>query len=120
MKENKTCQIHIRVTPKEKKDLIKTAAKAGITITELISARLQDMPIKDYQKEIKFSQVLNELTQQLGYIGNNINQAIIAIHTANSSNKEYSADVKEFNGLTRQYLEKRYELSENLKKIFFT
>ena len=120
MKQNKTCQIHVRVTEEEKAKLKKTATQAGLTITEIISARLKDMPVKNYQKENEFLLKLNELTQQLGYIGNNINQVTVSIHQIKSSLLMDSEPINEFNSLMRQYLETRSELSDNLKKIFFS
>ena len=118
VKQNKTCQIHVRVTEEEKAQLKKTATKAGLTITELISARLKDMPVKNYEKETEFLLKANELTQELGHIGNNINQATIAIHQMKSAQVPIHPAVTEFNNLIRQYLEKRQELTEDLKKLF--
>lgn len=80
--------------------------------------RIENLPIKDYQKENEFLPKLNELTKHPGYIGNNINQITIAIHNLKSSGEINLGGLKEFNNLMRQYLESRTELSENLQKIF--
>jgi hypothetical protein len=41
-----------------------------MTITELILARLDNLPVKDYTKENQILPVINALTQELGFIGN--------------------------------------------------
>lgn len=78
--KTKTQRIYFRVTEDKKKELQTKADKARLTVTELIMNRIENLPVKDYEKENDFLLKLNELTQQFGYIGKNINQATIAIH----------------------------------------
>jgi hypothetical protein len=120
LKEPKTKRLYIRVSEDKKKELKRAANRCGLTISELIMNRIENLPVKDYQKENEFLMKLNELTQALGYIGNNINQATVAIHQIKISNRLDGGEIGEFNKLMHQYLERRNELSENLQKLFFS
>jgi antitoxin component of RelBE/YafQ-DinJ toxin-antitoxin module len=118
-KQQQLSRLDIRVTPDKKQEIKEIAKKLGLTMTELILTRLNDLPLKDYNKENEFLKVANELTQELGYIGNNINQVTIAIHQMKNSQKINQGEIIEFNKLMGLYNTKRNELSEKLSKIFF-
>lgn len=120
MKSQKTSRIHFRVSADKKREIKKIAGKAGLSITELILSRLENIQLKDYEKEDKFLLKLNELTQELGFIGNNINQVTVAIHQIKNSQRIEHGEFQEFNKLLEQYLARRNELSESLQKIFFS
>ena len=117
-KNNKTERVYVRVTAEKKSELKRVAEKSNLNISELILARIDNLPIKDYQKETAFFAKLNDLTQQLGAIGNNINQATIAIHHIKNAQIADSSPISEFNSLMREYLTKRNELSDNLRALF--
>jgi antitoxin component of RelBE/YafQ-DinJ toxin-antitoxin module len=118
VEKKKEERIDIRVSKEKKADIHKLAEKYGMTITELILARLDNLPVKDYTKENEILPVINALTQELGFIGNNINQVTVAIHQINNLNRTHQGELHEFNKLMKQYLEKRNELSEKLQKLF--
>jgi hypothetical protein len=120
VKAQKTSRIYFRVSSDKKAEIKKVAGKAGLSVTDLILARLENLPIKDYQKENQLLSKLNELTQELGFIGNNINQVTVAIHQIKNSQRMENGEFQEFNKLMEQYLTKRNELSESLQKIFFS
>lgn len=65
--------------------------------------RLENLPVKDYQKENEFLLKLNQVTQELGYIGNNINQATLAIPQLKNSDRVNMGEIDDFNSLMRQY-----------------
>jgi len=96
---------------------LQAEAKAkGISLTELLKARLyaQRIPDRVYDKGIFAS--IDQLTREMNSIGNNINQSTIAIHQIKNSQKMEAGDFKQFNALLQQYIATREELRDLLSK----
>lgn len=104
-------------TNKKTKSALQSEAKGkGISLTELIMARLngQQVPDRVYDKNIFES--IDKLTREMNSIGNNINQSTIAIHQIKNSQKMEAGDFKQFNSLLQQYLITSNQLRELLLK----
>ena len=108
--------IKFRIKGKEKSVLQAEAKGKGISLTELLKARLygQRVPDRVYDKAIFES--IYKLTQEINSIGNNINQSTIAIHQIKNSQKIEAGDFKQFNSLLQQYLNSRDRLCDLLSK----
>ncbi len=112
---NKEDQIHIRCTSNEKNQIEETAASLHLSVTEFILLRCSDLPLRDKEGERKLYQAMMALTGEMNYIGNNINQAVTAIHKlkfTGGSGEEYLAT---FNRLFADYQSKRDSLATLLQ-----
>jgi hypothetical protein len=118
--ETKNKQLHIRITEKHKNELEKLSKERNVSITELILSGLKGLELRDYTHEKEFLTHLLGLTKELHHIGNNINQATIAIHQVNNGGRMPNGEFAAFNELLQQYSESRGTLSEQLSKIFFS
>jgi hypothetical protein len=115
----KNTQINIRISEEDKATFRKMAEEKSTSITELILSGLKGLPVRDYTHEKQFLQYLFNLTKELNYLGNNINQVTIAIHQINNGHKIPANEFAAFNALLRQYLESRDILSKQISEIFF-
>ncbi len=114
--EKASAIIKFRIKGKEKELLQAEAKGKGISLTELLKARLYGRPAGDrvYDKNLFAS--IDKLTREMNSIGNNINQSTIAIHQIKNSQKIEARDFKQFNSLLQQYIGTRDQLRELLSK----
>jgi hypothetical protein len=119
VKQPKNERLELRISNEKKKELQELADQTGRSMTDIIMYRLENIPLRNYNKENEILVYLHKLTQELGHIGRNINQVTIAIHQINNSQKIEQGEFAQFQNLMDQYLAKRNELSEKLEKIFF-
>ncbi len=112
---NKETQIHIRCMLKEKETITSNAAKLHLSITEFILLRCQDLPLRDKENERKLYEAMMALTGEMNYIGNNINQAVTAIHKLKFTSSDGEACVTAFNRLFADYQSKRDRLATLLQ-----
>ena len=115
----KNKQLHIRISEEQKTEVHKLAKERGLSITELILIRLKDLPLKDYTHEKQFLPHLLNLTKELHYIGNNINQVTVAIHHIKNGHEIPAGELEVFNTLLSEYSKSREVLSKQLATIFF-
>ena len=119
-KKNETfkadANIIFRTNKKTKSAFQAIAKEKGISLTELIMARLngQRVPDRVYDKSIFTS--IDKLTREMNSIGNNINQSTRAIHQIKNSHKMEAGDFKQFNELLQNYLMISTQLRELLSK----
>jgi len=108
--------INFRLNKKIKTALKATAKEKGISLTDLLMAKLKGQPVPDrvYDKNLFAS--IDQLTRELNSIGNNINQSTIAIHQIKNSQKMEAGDFKQFNSLLQQYLNSSDHLRDLLSK----
>ena len=104
---NKEEQIHIRCTSDEKKKIGEMAASLHLSITEFILLRCRDLPLRDKEGERKLYEAMMELTGEMNYIGNNINQAVAAIHKLKFTGGSGEECLTAFNRLFADYQRKR-------------
>lgn len=108
--------IKFRIKGKEKAALQAEAKGNGISLTELLKARLYGRPARDKVYEKGIFESIDKLTREMNSIGNNINQSTIAIHQINNSQKMEAGDFRQFNELLKQYISTRDELRDLLSK----
>jgi len=104
---NKEEHIHIRRTSDEKKKIGATAASLHLSITELILLRCRDLPLRDKERERKLYAAMMELTGEMNHIGNNINQAVTAIHKLKFTGGSGEECLDTFNRLFADYQSKK-------------
>ena len=112
---NKEEHIHIRCTSDEKKKIGDTAASLHLSITEFILLRCRDLPLRDKEGELKLYEAMMELTGEMNYIGNNINQAVTAIHKLKYTGGSGEECLGTFNKLFADYQSKRDRLATLLQ-----
>jgi hypothetical protein len=88
----------------------------GITLTELIRQRLQELPLPDRKVEQSRFAAIHGLTREMQYIGHNINQVTAAIHRANKMNLPIGGEMQRFAVLIESYLASRETLRSLLEK----
>ncbi len=108
--------IKFRIKGKEKAALQVEAKGKGISLTELLKARLYGRPARDRVYDKGIFESIDKLTREMNSIGNNINQSTIAIHQIKNSQKMEAGDFRQFNELLKQYISTRDQLRELLSK----
>lgn len=108
--------IKFRIKGKEKTALQAEAKGKGISLTELLKARLYGRAARDRVYDKSIFESIDRLTREMNSIGNNINQSTIAIHQIKNSQKMEAGDFREFNELLKQYISTRDQLRDLLSK----
>jgi len=114
--EKASAIIKFRIKGKEKAALQAEAKGKGISLTELLKARLYGRPVRDRVYDKGIFESIEKLTREMNSIGNNINQSTIAIHQIKNSQKMEHGDFRQFNVLLQQYIGTREELRDLLSK----
>lgn len=81
LKETKKDEsISFRVTQADKLYYVSLAKKLGMTVSDLIYRRLENLPIINMEFERYKWETIKELSREINYIGNNINQITKELH----------------------------------------
>ncbi len=116
--QNASQHLHIRISLHDKEYIRKIVKQQGLdSISEFILLAIKKIPIANKKHKQELITALRTLTQELNHIGNNINQAVTAIHIMNLKHEFHPDELKRFNSLMETYLEKREELKPLFKKI---
>lgn len=100
-------------TTKASKDKLKAIAKRkGITLTDVIEKLLHDLPIPDINR---FTAIHN-LTKEINYIGNNINQITIAIRQMNADKKLPDGEFERLMESIQSFVEMRRQMADLLRQ----
>lgn len=111
-KQLKTAVIIVRIDPLAKKDCQELAKEMGLTLSELIILRLQNLPIDNkYDKDLKTQLLL--LKREMNAIGVNINQVTHAIHIERLLQSGAGKELAAFNDLLRVYNERISEMNNS-------
>jgi hypothetical protein len=105
----------IRLEDHEKQLIRRLARDNGLTITEYVLARCKGEIIRNKTDYNKYKAAIHLLTQELNAIGNNINQAVHAMHINNKLDISNKAELIKFNALHEQYHHLLNELRGLLK-----
>lgn len=117
-RSNASMHLHVRISPEDKEYIHKMVEKNGLdSISEFILLSIKKIPIENKKYNQEFIKAIRILTQELNHIGNNINQAVTAIHIMNLRHEFHPEELKRFNTLMETYLQKREELKPLFKKI---
>ena len=106
----------IRLEDSEKKLIRRLAKEDGFTMTELVLAKCKGEILRDKTEYSQYKASIHLLTQEINAIGNNINQAVHAMHVNNIQGKSNYAELKKFNELLGDYHQALAELRGLLKK----
>lgn len=116
IKENKTSSILVRIEPSSKKTYQLIAKQKGMTLSELIIARLRELPVDSiYDKELKTQLLL--LKREMNAIGININQVTHALNIAKNHWLSADIELRLFNELLNIYNEKIAEMNSQFKTL---
>lgn len=109
-------RVEIRITEAQKKQLKQAAADNGMTMTELILLRIKDLPVPDRHYQDTLFQKLGDAAREINAIGNNLNQAVVALHLIKNGHKIDAGDFERFLQLQETY----NALLSGLKDYFAT
>ncbi len=115
---NKNRNILVRVSGKEKEALMRMAKSKGISLSDYIRSAVHRRPVVNLRNQRKLFYLLDWLATEINYVGNNINQAVHAIHLANLNYECATEYVKRFNELFEKYMDKREELVKRLDRFY--
>lgn len=110
--------IIVRVSQKEKDALSRMAKSKNISLSDSVRQAIHQRPVVNLRHTRKLFALLEMLSSEINRIGNNINQAVHALHLANKTGGISSGDVTRFNELFEAYLSKREELVKGLDRFY--
>jgi hypothetical protein len=108
-----------RISLRELEQAKRVARAHGVTLTDLIHLRLRNLPIPDRTEQQERFTAIHTLTQELQYIGHNINQVTTAIHRANIRRNPIAPELQSFNQLLATYLSSRDQLKTLLEQYLY-
>jgi len=108
-----------RLTKSQKDELEKQAHELGLTMTEVIEHRIENIPLVDKRMKKEEFAAIHALCKEINYIGKNINQITIAIRQIKADRKIEDGEYKMVMQELEKYNEKRNEISELLSKNLF-
>ena len=106
----------VRLGDSDKKMIRRLADEVGLTMTELVLAKCKGGAIRNKTEYNRYRASIHLLTREINAIGNNINQAVHAMHANNINGVPNDGELKKFNGLIEAYLHAHEELRGLLKK----
>lgn len=118
-RERKSRRLSIRMEEQEFLRLKKLGASRGMTMTDIIHYRLQNLPIPDYTHERELFSHIQALTREMNHIGNNINQVTANLHILRNNHQYPGNEILRFNSLFQAYLEKRDALKACFDKLLY-
>jgi len=115
----KSGRLEIRITEANKKRIEEKASSFGISMAEIVTNLINDIPITDRKiKDERFHAVYC-LCKEINYIGNNINQITIALRQIRADKKISDGEYEMIEEQLKKYNEKRNEISELLTRNLF-
>ena len=115
----KSGRLEIRITEANKKRIEEKASSFGISMAEIVTNLINDIPITDRKiKDERFHAVYC-LCKEINYIGNNINQITIALRQIRADKKILDGEYEMIEEQLKKYNEKRNEISELLTRNLF-
>ena len=115
----KSGRLEIRITEANKKRIEEKASSFGISMAEIVTNLIEDIPLTDRKiKDEKFHAVYC-LCKEINYIGNNINQITIALRQIRADKKISDGEYEMIEEQLKKYNEKRNEISELLTRNLF-
>lgn len=115
----KSQRLDFRLSKSQKEELKKQADELGLTMTEIIEHRIENIPLVDNRMKKEEFAAIHALCKEINYIGKNINQITIAIRQIKADRKIADGEYKMVMRELEKYNEKRDEISELLGKNLF-
>ena len=116
---NRSHHLHVRLCQTTKDELQKQAADLGLTMTEIIERKIEDLPVVDNTIRKERFTAIRALCKEINYIGKNINQLTIAIRQIRSDKKIEDGEFTMLLQELERYNAKRNEIGELLGKNLF-
>ena len=115
----KSGRLEIRITEANKKRIEEKASSFGISMAEIVTNLIEDIPLTDRKiKDERFHAVYC-LCKEINYIGNNINQITVALRQIRADKKISDGEYEMIEEQLKKYNEKRNEISELLTRNLF-
>lgn len=80
---------------------------------------LDGIQVSDRKNQQQLFDHISKLTREMNMVGKNINQATMALHQINNSNKIEMDEFRIFMDLLNEFISKQDELKTGLNKIIF-
>jgi|GEM_PF-3149212 len=107
----------LRMKARDKADLKNLAKKRGITLSRLVLSCLANKSVPDFSSRLILLQSIGGLVKEMNAIGNNINQATIAIHLIKHGRKIASGEYLQLSESIAIYHVKEQEIKMLLNKL---
>ena len=115
----KSERLEIRISKTDKKCIEEKARSFGISMAEIVTNLINDIPITDRKSKDERFQAVHALCKEINYIGNNINQITIALRQIRADKKIPDGEFEMIEEQLKKYNEKRNEISELLTMNLF-
>ena len=115
----KSERLEIRITEANKKCIEEMARTFGISMAEIVTNLINNIPITNRKSKDERFQAVHALCKEINYIGNNINQITIALRQIRADKKIPDGEYISIEEQLKKYNEKRNEISELLTRNLF-
>jgi hypothetical protein len=115
--DNKNTLLVVRMKAADKAALKALVKKRDITLSSLVLTCLANKQVPDHYARLQVLSGIDLLTREMNAIGNNINQATIAIHLIKNGNKIPDGEYQQFTNAVTEYQLKEREIKKLLQKI---
>jgi hypothetical protein len=107
----------VRMKNTDKAELQSLAKQRGITISKLVLSCLANKSVPDFSSRIKLLEGIGGLVKEINAIGNNINQATIAIHQIKHGRKNEAGEYRLLVESIEKYRVQELEIKKLLNKL---
>jgi hypothetical protein len=107
----------VRMKNTDKADLKRLAKQRGITISKLVLSSLANKSVPDFSSRLKILEGIGVLVKEINAIGNNINQATIAIHQIKHGRKNEAGEYSQLVECIEKYRVQELEIKKLLNKL---
>lgn len=117
-KDNKkNAVLIVRMKNTDKADLKSLAKQRGLTLSTLVLSCLANKSVPDFSSRLKFLDGIGGLVKEMNAIGNNINQATIAIHQIKHGRKIDAREYLQLVECIEKYRIQELEIKVLLNKL---
>lgn len=107
----------VRMKNTDKAGLKTVAKQRGITLSKLVLFCLANKSVPDFSSRLKLLEGIGGLVREISAIGNNINQATIAIHQIKHGRKIEAGEYRQLVESIEKYHVQELEIKKLLNKL---
>lgn len=107
----------VRMKNTDKAGLKTVAKQRGITLSKLVLSCLANKSVPDFSSRLKLLEGIGGLVREISAIGNNINQATIAIHQIKHGRKIEAGEYRQLVESIEKYRVQELEIKKLLNKL---
>lgn len=107
----------VRMKNTDKAGLKTVAKQRGITLSKLVLSCLANKSVPDFSSRLKLLEGIGGLVREISAIGNNINQATIAIHQIKHGRKIAAGEYRQLVESIEKYRIQELEIKKLLNKL---